>query len=226
MILIVEDERDLVDTLEYALNEQGFSTLAARTGRRALEVLAGDRTPALVLLDLMLPDMSGLDLCRQLRACARTRALPVIVLTARAEETEHAAGLAAGADEYMVKPFSLRELLRRIHAALRRQAPAESKPAQYGRLLLDEDGHRVWLDDHELSLSALEFRLLTTLAGRSGRVYTREGLLASVSNAQPGLTPHGVDLHVRRLRDKLGTAAPYVQTLGTRYCFSAGEGEA
>lgn len=216
VILIVEDDRDLLATLEYALDAGGFSTHAAGTGRRALECLAAGLTPALVLLDRVLPDMSGLDVCRRLRGDPRAGALPLVMMTAEADDADRVA------DDWVLKPFSLRELRRRIHAVLRRRAPDRPRPAQYGRLLVDEDGHRAWVDGRELPLSAIEFRLLAALVARSGRVHTREGLWRSVAGAQPGLTPRGVDRHVRGLRDKLGAAARYVQTLGpARYCFTA-----
>src|SRR5688572_16465856 len=135
LILIVEDERDLVATLEYALEREGFRARSAYTGRQALEIAASDPTPDLVLLDLMLPDMSGTQVCQQLRAAERTRAMPVIMMTAKAEEVDRVVGFEVGADDYVVKPFSLRELMLRIRAVLRRKAPSESShaPTQHGR---------------------------------------------------------------------------------------------
>jgi two-component system phosphate regulon response regulator PhoB len=223
LILIVEDERDLVATLEYALEREGFRARSAYTGRQALEIAASDPTPDLVLLDLMLPDMSGTQVCQQLRAGERTRAMPVIMMTAKAEEVDRVVGFEVGADDYVVKPFSLRELMLRIRAVLRRKAPSESAhaPAQHGRLRVDMDGHRVWVDEEEITLTALEFRLLTTLIARRGRVQTRDALLADVWGVQPGLTTRTVDTHVRRLRKKLGEVADYVQTLrGVGYRFT------
>jgi two-component system phosphate regulon response regulator PhoB len=223
LILIVEDERDLVATLEYALEREGFRARSAYTGRQALEIAASDPTPDLVLLDLMLPDMSGTQVCQQLRAAERTRAMPVIMMTAKAEEVDRVVGFEVGADDYVVKPFSLRELMLRIRAVLRRKAPSESShaPTQHGRLRVDMDGHRVWVDEEEITLTALEFRLLTTLIARRGRVQTRDALLADVWGVQPGLTTRTVDTHVRRLRKKLGEVADYVQTLrGVGYRFT------
>ncbi|MCY0993208.1 response regulator transcription factor [Nannocystis sp. ILAH1] len=223
LILIVEDERDLVATLEYALDREGFRTRSAYTGRQALEIAVTEPAPDLVLLDLMLPDMSGTQVCQQLRAGERTRAMPVIMMTAKAEEVDRVVGFEVGADDYVVKPFSLRELMLRIRAVLRRKAPAETSlaPTPYGRLRVDMDGHRVWVDDGEVTLTALEFRLLTTLIARRGRVQTRDALLADVWGVQPGLTTRTVDTHVRRLRKKLGEIADYVQTLrGVGYRFT------
>lgn len=223
LILIVEDERDLVATLEYALEREGFRARSAYTGREALEVASVDPAPDLVLLDLMLPDMSGTQVCQQLRASERTRGMPVIMMTAKAEEVDRVVGFEVGADDYVVKPFSLRELMLRIRAVLRRKAPSEAPltPTAFGRLRIDMDGHRVWVDDAEVTLTALEFRLLTTLIARRGRVQTRDALLADVWGVQPGLTTRTVDTHVRRLRKKLGELADYVQTLrGVGYRFT------
>ena len=223
LILIVEDERDLVATLEYALEREGYRARSAYTGRQGLEIAKTEPVPDLVLLDLMLPDMSGTQVCQQLRAGERTRSMPVIMMTAKAEEVDRVVGFEVGADDYVVKPFSLRELMLRIRAVLRRKAPAESTvaPTQYGRLRVDMDGHRVWVDDAEVTLTALEFRLLTTLIARRGRVQTRDALLADVWGVQPGLTTRTVDTHVRRLRKKLGEVADYVQTLrGVGYRFT------
>ncbi|MCY1057828.1 MULTISPECIES: response regulator transcription factor [Nannocystis] len=223
LILIVEDERDLVATLEYALEREGFRARSAYTGRQALEIAMTEPAPDLVLLDLMLPDMSGTQVCQQLRAGERTRAMPVIMMTAKAEEVDRVVGFEVGADDYVVKPFSLRELMLRIRAVLRRKAPVETPlaPTPYGRLRVDMDGHRVWVDDAEVTLTALEFRLLTTLIARRGRVQTRDALLSDVWGVQPGLTTRTVDTHVRRLRKKLGEIADYVQTLrGVGYRFT------
>ncbi|WAS89570.1 response regulator [Nannocystis punicea] len=223
LILIVEDERDLVATLEYALEREGFRTRSAYTGRQGLEIAVTEPAPDLVLLDLMLPDMSGTQVCQQLRAGERTRVMPVIMMTAKAEEVDRVVGFEVGADDYVVKPFSLRELMLRIRAVLRRKAPTETPlaPTPYGRLRVDMDGHRVWVDDGEVTLTALEFRLLTTLIARRGRVQTRDALLSDVWGVQPGLTTRTVDTHVRRLRKKLGEIADYVQTLrGVGYRFT------
>src|SRR5690606_21266925 len=145
-----------------------FRTRWAPTGREALAIATGEPPPDLVLLDLMLPDMSGTQVCQQLRAGERTRELPVIMMTAKAEEVDRVVGFEVGADDYVVKPFSLRELALRIRAVLRRKSPSDSPlaPTPYGRLRVDMEGHRVWVDEAEITLTALEFRLLTTLIAR------------------------------------------------------------
>ena len=162
-------------------------------------------------------------MCQGLRTGERTKNLPVIMMTAKSEEVDRVVGFEVGADDYVVKPFSLRELMLRIRAVLRRKAPNETAavPSSYGRLRVDMDGHRVWVDDAEVVLTALEFRLLTTLIARRGRVQTRDALLGDVWGVQPGLTTRTVDTHVRRLRKKLGEVADYVQTLrGVGYRFT------
>lgn len=232
LILIIEDERDLVATLEYNLEKEGFRTRSAYTGKHGLELAAGDPAPDLVLLDLMLPDMSGTQVCQQIRARDRTRNIAVIMMTAKSEEVDRVVGFEVGADDYVVKPFSVRELMLRVKAVLRRRAaPAETAvvPTTYGRLRVDMEGHRVWIDQEEVVLTALEFRLLTTLIARRGRVQTRDALLLDVWGVQPGLTTRTVDTHVRRLRKKLGEVADYVQTLrgvGYRFTTDLGEGDA
>ncbi|MBK8264455.1 MAG: response regulator transcription factor [Nannocystis sp.] len=224
LILIIDDERDLVATLEYNLEKEGFRARSAYTGKHGLEIASGDQVPDLVLLDLMLPDMSGTQVCQQLRARDRTKAVAIIMMTAKAEEVDRVVGFEVGADDYVVKPFSVRELMLRVKAVLRRKAPAAESataPATYGRVRVDMEGHRVWVDDEEVVLTALEFRLLTTLIARRGRVQTRDALLLDVWGVQPGLTTRTVDTHVRRLRKKLGAVADYVETLrGVGYRFT------
>lgn len=223
LILIVEDECDLSATLEYALSREGFAARSVRDGKTALELAVAEPRPDLVLLDLMLPDMSGLEVCRQLRDDERTRALPIVMTTARAEEVARRRCFELGADDLLLKPFSLRELAASCRAALQRRSPAHATaPARalHGRLCIDKEGHRVWLDQQEVQLTALEFRLLTALVDRRGSAQTRRALLAAARDSQPGLTTRTVDAHVRRLRDKLGGAVDYVQTMsGVGYLF-------
>lgn len=222
LILIVEDEADLSAALEFALAREGFATCTVREGRGALERAVAEPVPDLVLLDLMLPDMSGHEVCRRLRADERTRGLPIVMTTARADEALRSRFGDDGADDLLLKPFSLRELAARCLAALHRRTPAAATPARHGRLCIDELGRRVWLDQQEVRLTALEFRLLTTLADRRGRAQTRDALLAAAQDAQPGLTTRTVDAHVRRLREKLGGAVGSVQTrLGVGYLLLA-----
>ncbi|MSP25939.1 MAG: response regulator transcription factor [Myxococcales bacterium] len=224
LILIVEDEPDLRATLEYNLQREGYRTRSAATGRQALLAAREEPFPDLVLLDVMLPDVSGTEICRLLRADERTRAVPVLMATARGEEIDRVVGFEVGADDYVVKPYSVRELLLRIRAVLRR---AQAKPAEqakpdveFGRLRLDISGHRCWVDADETILTALEFRLLQTLLERRGRVQTRDMLLTDVWGVSTAVTTRTVDTHVKRLRQKLGLAGNYVETLrGVGYRF-------
>ncbi|PRP97376.1 response regulator [Enhygromyxa salina] len=221
-ILIVEDEQDLLDTLEFNLQREGYATRRAASGRAGLEAAALDPPPDLVLLDLMLPDLPGTEVCRQLRASERTRPVPVIMLTARGDELDRVVGFEVGADDYVTKPFSVRELLLRVRAILRRvRAPAEEPSRlQNGALELDISSHRVWVHEEEVRLTALEFRLLATLLSRAGRVQTRDTLLADVWGMHAGLTTRTVDTHVTRLRKKLGDVGRYIETLrGVGYRF-------
>ena len=217
-VLIVDDEPDLVDVLEFNLQSEGYDTRRAMSGREGLELALQNPTPALMILDLMLPDFSGTELCRRLRANPRTRDTPILMLTARAEEYDRVVGFEVGADDYVTKPFSIRELMLRVRAILRRSELPPEKESQeaihrHGRLRLDEAAHRVWVDDDEVSLTALEFKLLATLLERAGRVQTRDTLLSDVWGMQPGITTRTVDTHVRRLRVKLGDAENYIETL-------------
>ncbi|MCA9561094.1 MAG: response regulator transcription factor, partial [Myxococcales bacterium] len=180
--------------------------------------------PDLVLLDLMLPDMSGTEVCRKLRADERTKDVPVMMVTAKGEEIDRVVGFEVGADDYVVKPFSLRELLLRVRAVLRRARTGEESEDEitFGRLRIDTPGHHVWVDEEEVKLTALEFRLLTTFHARRGRVQTREMLLSDVWGYQAEVTTRTVDTHVKRLREKLGEAGQYIETVrGVGYRFRA-----
>lgn len=228
-ILIVDDERDLVSTIQFSLEREGWRTRVAHDGRTALEVATGDPSPDLILLDLMLPDMSGTDICRELRAADRTKEIPIIMVTAKDDEIDRVVGFEVGADDYVAKPFSMRELLLRIKAILRRlDKPTSTVPElAFGRLKVDEEGHRVWVDGDEVSLTALEFRLLSTFLSRKGRVQTRDALLHDVWGHTPGLPTRTVDTHVQRLRKKLGPASDYIETLrGVGYRFRTDSAEA
>jgi two-component system phosphate regulon response regulator PhoB len=223
-ILVVEDERDLARAVEYRLQKEGYSTEAALTGEAALARLAEDPLPDLVLLDLMLPDRSGIEICKSLRSDPRTRAVPVIMLTAKGEEIDRVVGFEVGTDDYLVKPFSLRELILRIRAVLRRaQAPVEPEAEgefAFGRIRMDPGGHRTWVDGREVQLTALEFKLLFTLLKRRGRVQTRDSLLSDVWGIDADITTRTVDTHIKRLREKLGPAGEYIETLrGVGYRF-------
>lgn len=224
-ILIVEDEADLAATVEYNLQREGYRTRVAHDGRTALEELAREPPPDAVLLDLMLPDVSGTEICKRLREQERTRDVPIIMVTAKSAEIDRVVGFEVGADDYVVKPFSVRELMLRIRALLRRaERRGESGEGgdiiDFDRLRIDRQGHRVWVDEQEVSLTALEFRLLYAFISRRGRVQTRDALLSDVWGIEADVTTRTVDTHVKRLREKLGDAGRYVETLrGVGYRF-------
>lgn len=220
-ILVVEDEQDLAATLEYNLQREGYQTKTAFDGHTGLTLATEAPLPDLVLLDVMLPDLSGTEVCRRLRQDARTRHLPIIMVTARGEEIDRVVGFELGADDYVTKPFSVRELLLRIRAVLKRvEQPQETGELSFGVLRVDPSGHRAWVDEVEITLTALEFKLLTTLLKRKGRVQTRERLLDDVWGIQADITTRTVDTHVKRLRQKLKAASSYIETLrGVGYRF-------
>ncbi len=219
-ILVVEDEVDLQQVLQYNLRQAGHDVLSAERGGDALRVVR-ERPPDLVLLDLMLPDISGIDVCKTLKANASTAHIPVMMLTARGEEIDRVVGFEMGADDYVVKPFSVRELLLRIQALLRRTHPgAESDAITFGVLRMDRGAHRAWVEDEEIALTALEFRLLLTLYERRNRVQSRTALLDSVWGIDADITTRTVDTHVKRLREKIGDAGAYIETVrGVGYRF-------
>lgn len=222
LILIVDDEPDLVATVDYNLRREGYATRTATTGREALAAAVQSPLPDLIVLDLMLPDMPGTEVCRRLRSGDATRAVPILMLTAKGDEIDRVVGFEVGADDYVTKPFSVRELLLRIGAILRRSQheQADASTVQFGRLSLDHDAHRVWVDGEEAALTALEFRLLGTFLSRRGRVQSRETLLSDVWGMSPEVTTRTVDTHVKRLREKLGPAGAYIETLrGVGYRF-------
>jgi two-component system phosphate regulon response regulator PhoB len=213
-----------VNTLEYNLQQEGFQTRSAMTGGAALELVTQAPQPDLILLDLMLPDISGIEVCRQLRRDENTRGIPVLMLTAKGEEIDRVVGFETGADDYVVKPFSVRELMLRIKAVLRRAVPPEEEREQilFGRLRMNVPAHQTWVDDKEIRLTALEFRLLKTLVNRKGRVQSRDTLLSDVWGIDADVTTRTVDTHVKRLREKLGAAGKYIETLrGVGYRFIA-----
>lgn len=228
LILIVEDERDLLNTLEYSLQKEGYRTRSAETGADALKLANEQPVPDLVLLDLMLPDLTGTEVCRTLKSTDSTRKVPVLMLTAKGEEIDRVVGFEVGADDYLVKPYSVRELMLRIRAILRRTSAVDevSDLVEFGRLRVDPAAHRTWVDDDEVTLTALEFKLLTTLLQRRGRVQTREVLLTDVWGFSADVTTRTVDTHVKRLRQKIGEAGRYIETLrGVGYRFRSEPGE-
>jgi two-component system phosphate regulon response regulator PhoB len=216
LVLIIEDEEYLLGTLEYNIQREGYTTRTATEGAPGLELAVQEPVPDLILLDIMLPDLSGTEVCRRLREDPRTRNAFIIMLTARGEEIDRVVGFEVGADDYVVKPFSMRELMLRVRAVLRRGRGEESEETPaivFGWIRIDEPGHRVWIEDEEVVLTALEFRLLVTLHARRGRVQTRDMLLDDVWGIQADVTTRTVDTHVKRLREKLGPAGEYIETV-------------
>lgn len=223
-ILVIEDEPDLQQLLDYNLKQAGHEVLAALHAADGLR-LARDRLPELVVLDLMLPDLSGTEVCKALKGDPRTRDIPVLMLTAKGEEIDRVLGFELGAEDYVVKPFSVRELLLRIQALLARRNPARTEnpaPLSFGVLRIDEPARRVWVEDREIELTPIEFKLLLTLSARRNRVQTRAALLDEVWGIDAELTTRTVDTHMKRLREKLGPAREYIRTVrGVGYRFGA-----
>jgi two-component system phosphate regulon response regulator PhoB len=225
-ILVVEDEADLQQILVYNLRQAGHDVAAASSGEAAL-ALVRQRPPDLIVLDLMLPGISGTDVCRTVKNDPATRQVAVLMLTAKGSEIDRVVGFELGADDYVVKPFSVRELALRIAAVLRRQqsggSPDSNTRVEFGKLRIDRDAHRVWVEGDEAPLTALEFRLLCLLFDRRDRVQSRAALLDEVWGVSSDLETRTVDTHVKRLREKLGAAGAYIETVrgvGYRFCAS------
>lgn len=205
-ILIVEDEASLVTLLSYNLKSEGYAVEAVSSGDEA-DLLLRENPPDLVLLDWMLPGLSGIELCRRLRSRAETKSLPIIMLTARGEESERVRGLSTGADDYIVKPFSVPELLARVRALLRRAKPNRvASVLTAGDITLDRDTRRVFRGEQEILLGPTEFRLLEFLIERPGRVFSRGQLLDGVWGQDTEIDERTVDVHVGRLRKAMGLA--------------------
>jgi two-component system phosphate regulon response regulator PhoB len=221
-ILIVEDEADLVVLLRYNLEAEGFAVVTAASGDEAVERIR-DGVPDLILLDWMLPGLSGIELCRRWRARPETAQVPIIMITARGEEEERVRGLATGADDYVVKPFSVPELLARIQALLRRASPQlVSTVLEAGDLALDRQNHRVRRAGREVHLGPTEYRLLEYLMRHPGRVYSREQLLDGVWGNDVYVDERTVDVHVGRLRKAINRrreADPIRTVRGAGYAF-------
>jgi two-component system phosphate regulon response regulator PhoB len=221
-ILVIEDEADIQHILEFNLQQGGHKVTLAGRADEGLR-LAREKKPDLVLLDLMLPDMSGTEVCRQIKSDPQLKGTQVIILTAKGEEIDRVVGFELGADDYVVKPFSVRELLLRIQAILRRgtNEPEPSDQVEFGKLKIDRGAHRVWSEGQELELTALEFKLLVTLFERKNRVQSRSTLLNDVWGIEADITTRTVDTHVKRLREKLGTSGDYIETVrGVGYRFA------
>jgi two-component system phosphate regulon response regulator PhoB len=221
-ILVIEDESDIRQVLDYNLRTAGHDVLAVGKGQEGLRLVRQER-PDLVLLDLMLPDIPGTEVCRAIKDDLSTRLTPIIMLTAKGEEIDRVVGFELGADDYVTKPFSMRELVLRIRATLRRnevKAP-ESSVVDFGSLRMDRDAHRVWVQGEEVELTALEFKLLVTLYDRRNRVQSRGALLDHVWGMDTKIATRTVDAHVKRLREKIGAARDYIETVrGVGYRFA------
>jgi len=221
-ILAVDDEPDLLELVRMGLDSAGYEVETAATGAAALDRLRA-APPDLLLLDLMLPDLSGTELCKRIRADARLGELPVIMLTAKGEEVDRVVGFELGADDYVTKPFSPRELALRVRAVLSRRRLEGPSGGQLRRdpLRVDPDRHRCWVKDEEVVLTAKEFQLLVSLMRRPGRVYTRDQLLDEVWGSDITVTSRTIDTHLKRLREKLGEAGPLIETVrGVGYRFA------
>ena len=223
-ILVVDDEKDLVDIVAFNLRREQYDVLTAGDGEKALEV-AKRETPDLVLLDLMMPGVGGLEVCRRLRSEPRTARTPVIMLTAKGEETDAVIGLSQGADDYVRKPFGVKELMARVAAHLRSQARAgeEEHPRvlRFGELVVDSDRFVASLAGNDLPLTTTEFKLLRHLVGKKGRVFTRNDLLDAVRGPDAVVTDRTIDVHVASVRRKLGEYGKHLITVrGVGYKFA------
>jgi len=225
-ILIVEDEQDLVRLLKYNLDKEGFRVNAISDGSLVMAEMRREE-PDLLVLDLMLPGMDGLEICRQVRRHDRYSSIPILMLTARSDEADRVVGLEIGADDYVTKPFSMRELIARVRALLRRREPlAQRNSVQRGNLTIDPSAHAVSVAGRQVELSALEFRLLHHLASHPGLVFSRDQLLDRVWGNDRSVTPRSVDVYIRRVREKIEEEPQkpaYLQTVhGVGYRFLAG----
>ena len=226
-VLVIEDEPDIRKTLEYNLSREGYKVEGCGSIEEANTFLENP-SYSIILLDLMLPDGSGLDLCRQIKSNSTTQEIPILILTAKDDEVDKVVGFELGADDYVTKPFSVRELILRVKAILKRNTKTSNLSNQtheinrnFGSLKMNVESHEVFINDEEIILTALEFKLLRQLVERRGRVQTRDQLLEDVWGYSSNITTRTVDTHIKRLREKLGSMGKYVQTIrGVGYKFS------
>jgi DNA-binding response OmpR family regulator len=215
-ILIVEDERDIVELLRYNLRQENFKVDTVRNGADALQ-RAVDKPPDLILLDLMLPEVDGLIVCRLLKNDPRTKNIPIVMLTAKDEESDRVAGLELGADDYITKPFSPREVVLRINAVLRRlnasNQPEEENQIETHGVVIDLDRHQVLTEDGAIDLTATEFKLITLFARSPGRVFSRDILMDAIWGQEYYGIDRTIDTHVSRLRHKLGNLGTQIETV-------------
>jgi len=221
-ILIIEDDADIAESLHYNFRREGFRTTIAESGEKGLRLALDEKTtPSIIILDLMLPGMSGMELCRRLRRESLTEKTPVIMLTAKAAETDKIAGLDTGADDYIVKPFSVKEVIARVRAVLRRSEKDASPKYQDPRVSVDFDDIRLTCDGNDVKLTRKEFALLEHLIKNSGRVATRQQLLDNVWGYSYFGDTRTLDVHIRRLRQKMDQCGGCIETVvGVGYRFT------
>ncbi|HEX3314827.1 MAG TPA: response regulator transcription factor [Gemmataceae bacterium] len=228
-VLIIEDERDMIDVLTYSLQREGFEVSVAHDGQEGLRK-AQMQLPDMILLDLMLPKLDGLEVCRELKAGERTRTIPILMLTAKAEETDQVVGFTMGADDYVTKPFSVKVLIQRIRVLQRRKEPSSDAGDIIDHLgvRIDRVRHRVTVDDTELVLTPTEFRLLECLLRQPGRAFTRPQLMDVAIGEGAVVLERTIDVHVKTLRKKLGGEQEFIETvrgIGYRFRETKGPGE-
>ena len=221
-VFIVEDEPDLRDTLKYNFENEGFSVEAFSNGESFVDSIQKNQ-PNLVILDLMLPGLSGLDVCREIRSNEKYDDISIVMLTAKSEEIDRIVGFELGADDYVTKPFSVRELILRVKVLLKKRSESflDNQILEFGPILMNLDAHDVSVDGENIILTALEFKLLKHLLKRKGRVQTRDQLLGDVWGYSSEVTTRTVDTHIKRLREKLGKPGDLIQTIrGVGYRFN------
>ena len=214
-IVVIEDEPDIVEVISYNLKREGYNVLAVDRGDESINLIR-NQSPSLIILDLMLPGMDGLSVCRQLKSDPIVKDIPVIIVSAKGEESDIVIGLEMGADDYLTKPFSPRELLARVKAVSRRGQVKESHSEErivIQNLMIDVARHEVRVDDEMVSLTATEFKILHQLAAHPGRAFTREQLLNRVLGMGVVVVDRNIDVHIRSVRKKLGDAAQLIQTI-------------
>ncbi len=227
-ILLVEDEPDLLNTLSFNFESEGYKVAKALNGKEAMKFLEEDDSISLVILDLMLPDMSGLDICRHIRATDNLKDILVIMVTAKGEEVDRVVGFEVGADDYVVKPYSVRELLLRVGGMLKRSSKENQSNdkdlVEYEDLKIDNDKHKVYLSDEKISLTSKEFKLLKHLLLKADKVQSRDNLLEKVWGYNNDVTTRTVDTHIKRLRSKIGKYGDKIETIrGEGYLFNKSE---
>ena len=227
-ILLVEDEPDLLQTLAFNFENEGYKVAKALDGKEAMKFLEDDDSISLVILDLMLPDMSGLDICRHIRAADNLKDILVIMVTAKGEEVDRVVGFEVGADDYVVKPYSVRELLLRVGGMLKRSSKENQSNdkdlVEYEDLKIDNNKHKVYLSDEKISLTSKEFKLLKHLLLKADKVQSRDNLLEKVWGYNNDITTRTVDTHIKRLRSKIGKYGDKIETIrGEGYLFNKSE---